>query len=62
MESDNTQRKAIYPRIFYFGLEFNPQQSRHCENPRFFDAMFLWVAIPLVFSLEKKRVCFENGF
>ena len=24
MESNNTQRKAIYPRIFYFGLESNP--------------------------------------
>ena len=45
MESNNTQRKIIYPHIFYFGLESNPlkksQQSRHCENPRFSGARVL---------------------
>ena len=47
MESNNRRRETIYQRIFYFGLESNPlkkyspQQSRHCENPRFSGARVL---------------------
>ena len=42
MESNNTQRKVIYPRIFYFGLESNPlkKSKSPAESPLWEPAFF----------------------
>ena len=61
MESNNTQRQAIYPSIFYFGLESNPLKGSipsrvAIVRTRVFSARAsLWEAIPPVFSFGKKR-------
>ena len=61
MGSNNKQRKANYPRIFYFSLESNPLKqvpSRVATvRTRVFPARAsLWAAIPSAFLLEIKGV------